>query len=451
MSNHAGMILLFTVVAFAATNSNGGEASDIAEQVHHDFLAKYANHPSFAYLKRVAIEDRKNKLAQHKRVNVHESVDVKKRAEALEANGVNATDEYGSILAQNRPLAPFLYQGDLLLTETDAIRLNFTQGLKQRRAGHTITMQNGMTIELQKWMHDQSICYSFEADSDEFTMLVARAAFQFWTENSCLTWEEGCLNRPVIKISTNATDEKGKFDTAAHEASHVMGMFHEQARPDRDQYIDIVWDSITADWKPQYDEEKTSKTLGIPYDYGSNMHYTGYNNDPKIDMLAKKSIYQHTMGNKVGPIFNDIKFVNMYNDCMCKSGAKCENGGFPHPRDCSKCICPEGFGGRTCAERQQGTGDAPAGCGQTINASPSWQTADIGVPAPVGVGPYNEEEHLKVSVHASCCHWWIRGNGKRVELALDSVESGSIYECRNSCSFGGTEVKFEDLTNGGAR
>ncbi|KAH7710286.1 metalloproteinase [Aphelenchoides avenae] len=140
------------------------------------------------------------------------------------------------------------------------------------------------------------------------------------------------------------------------------------------------------------------------------MQYTGYANDPKIDMLAKNRIYQHTMGNVVGPIFNDIKFVNLYNDCMCKSGAKCENGGFPHPRDCSKCVCPEGFGGRTCTERQLGSGGAPLSCGQTID-----------------------------------------GNGKRVMLQFDSVTPGSQYECTNSCTFGATEVKFEDLTRGGAR
>lgn len=30
--------------------------------------------------------------------------------------------------------------------------------------------------------------------------------------------------------------------------------------------------------------------------------------------------------------------------------AKCENGGVPHPRDCTKCLCP-GDGGKLCNER----------------------------------------------------------------------------------------------------
>ncbi|KAH7700455.1 hypothetical protein AAVH_32423, partial [Aphelenchoides avenae] len=43
------------------------------------------------------------------------------------------------------------------------------------------------------------------------------------------------------------------------------------------------------------------------------------------------------------------------------------------------------------------------------------------------------------------------GNGKRVELQFESHTPGSINECRNDCIFGGTDVKFNDITRGGAR
>ncbi|KAH7711441.1 CRE-NAS-32 protein [Aphelenchoides avenae] len=409
---------------------------------------------------------------------------------ALEGNGANVTDASASILAQNKPLSDFLYQGDLLLTEADAIRLNFTTTLKQRRAGGIIPLTNGYKLEAQKWPHDTPICYRFEDGSDDFTMLIARKAFQFWTENSCLTWQEGCAGKPTVKVTTNGvgcfttkgraagveirpftsadgrTEEKvvpifdgeqhlslgapgcSWFRRATHEASHVVGMGHEQTRLDRDQHIEVVWSNIADDWKLQYDKAESSQTFGIPYDYGSNMHYTGYANDPKIDMMAKKPIYQHTMGNTVGPIFNDIKFVNMYNDCMYKDGVKCENDGFPHPRDCSKCICPEGFGGRTCIERQQGW---PLSCGTQFTAGPEWQTATVRVLAPVGVGPYTAEEDKRISIYPACCHYWIKGKGKRVMLKFDRVYSGPEFECTNACDYGATEVKWENLTMGGAR
>lgn len=35
----------------------------------------------------------------------------------------------------------------------------------------------------------------------------------------------------------------------------------------------------------------------------------------------------------------------------CKALPLCKNGGYPHPRDCSKCQCPGGFGGKLCNEK----------------------------------------------------------------------------------------------------
>ncbi|KAH7716156.1 metalloprotease III [Aphelenchoides avenae] len=317
-------------------------------------------------------------------------------------------------------------------------------------------------------------------------MDIARKAFQFWTENSCLRWEEGCVGKPTIVISTDGrgcntspgrlftsfgfrkradgtadvvpdfADEQpmslkapgcSYFGTAAHEASHAMGMVHEQARLDRDNYIDIVKDNIANGWLQQYDKQQGSETYGIAYDYASNMQYTGYANDPKIDMAAKERIYQHTMGSRYGPIFSDLKFLNTYNDCMCKGGIVCANQGFPHPRHCdTKCVCPEGFGGATCAERQAGENGAPIDCGATLTATPSWQTVEVSVPKPAI--PATKPQ---VALRQACCTWWIKGNGKRVELQLESVTPAQAYGCRNDCAWGGTEVKFGDLTRGGAR
>jgi len=63
----------------------------------------------------------------------------------------------------------------------------------------------------------------------------------------------------------------GKF-LIAHELGHALGLWHEQARNDRDTYVTIEYANILSGYSSQFDKASPQGTFG-PYDYGSIMHY----------------------------------------------------------------------------------------------------------------------------------------------------------------------------------
>ncbi|VDO05643.1 unnamed protein product [Haemonchus placei] len=71
----------------------------------------------------------------------------------------------------------------------------------------------------------------------------------------------------------------------------------------------------------------------------------------------------------------------------------CENGGYPHPLNCQKCVCPRGYSGVRCTERPDN------GCGSTVTASPEWKnlTDSIG-----------DKDSFSTRVDFSTCNYWIQ-------------------------------------------
>ncbi|KAK7111364.1 MAM and LDL-receptor class A domain-containing protein 1-like [Littorina saxatilis] len=60
-----------------------------------------------------------------------------------------------------------------------------------------------------------------------------------------------------------------------HELMHALGFWHEHSRPDRDNYISIIWSNIATEHRTNFEKYDiaTIDTLDTVYDYGSVMHY----------------------------------------------------------------------------------------------------------------------------------------------------------------------------------
>uniref|UniRef100_A0A0R3RN18 EGF-like domain-containing protein n=1 Tax=Elaeophora elaphi TaxID=1147741 RepID=A0A0R3RN18_9BILA len=142
--------------------------------------------------------------------------------------------------------------------------------------------------------------------------------------------------------------------------------------------------------------QKDNYNYGLPYDYGSVMHYSkkAFTSNSDLTIIPRKSLYEDTMGSGTGPTFIDLLMMNTHYKCLdhCKNSIKCMNNGYQHPKDCYRCLCPSGYGGRYCERRAESSG-----CGGDLRATSEWQTLN----AQMGnYGTYNDE--------MSYCYWWIQ-------------------------------------------
>ncbi|AHE67129.1 M12 family metallopeptidase [Legionella oakridgensis] len=61
-----------------------------------------------------------------------------------------------------------------------------------------------------------------------------------------------------------------------HELGHALGLWHEQSRHDKDQYIQVVWENIKDGHAFNFTQHLTDGEDYGPYNYDSIMHYSAY-------------------------------------------------------------------------------------------------------------------------------------------------------------------------------
>lgn len=126
--------------------------------------------------------------------------------------------------------------------------------------------RNAMKLVANKWPNGV-IPYRFDDDYIERDKSAVLHAMEDFRKNTCIQFifkrsnhtghiifkksNAGCGT--LVGYKGNESDpvdvflsEKclNKCGAIQHELLHVIGLWHEQSRPDRDEYIDIIWDNI---------------------------------------------------------------------------------------------------------------------------------------------------------------------------------------------------------------
>jgi len=165
-----------------------------------------------------------------------------------------------------------------------------------------------------------------------------QAAISDYHKYTCLRWEprtneqiyarfffgQGCsspvgYNQRVNDISLgNGCQDKG---TAIHEMGHTIGLYHEQNRPDRDNYIQINRNAVQSGMYYNFQIENNIDSLGTPYDLRSIMHYssTAFSRGPyytiqTLDQSQQYLINRLDNGNSFSDI--DIQQINLMYGCQ---------------------------------------------------------------------------------------------------------------------------------------
>jgi len=114
-----------------------------------------------------------------------------------------------------------------------------------------------------------------------------------------IQYGNGCsahVGQVTSQQATMTLQQNGCFysRTIQHELMHVIGFFHEQSRPDRDEFLQINLANVQSSMTHNFNKYAWGSTVfqqGSAYDYGSIMHYetTAFSMNGKPTMVPRKA------------------------------------------------------------------------------------------------------------------------------------------------------------------
>ncbi|CAH1245082.1 TLL1 [Branchiostoma lanceolatum] len=227
------------------------------------------------------------------------------------------------------------------------LRLRWPGGTIPYIMGDSLTHRDRSYIveAMAKW--HQNSCVRFKPYSRKLASYLGHHDHViFYKGIGCLADVGRLLEREQQVVSINDAclfATSNPVGVILHELGHVLGLYHEHSRPDRDDFVDILVNNVRPG--EEYNFQKMSfgdiNLYNIPYDYMSIMHY--YNSEWTVrgdlqTIVTKDTKYRYSIGHKRALSFYDIKTVNLLYGC----GDKCRKMDCPEEAfvayNCS-CMC----------------------------------------------------------------------------------------------------------------
>ena len=247
----------------------------------------------------------------------------------------------------------------------------------------TAEQRDGRQAATNLWPGTVSFAISSGSAGDRAAIL---AGIQQWQDNTCVQFNEVTdgSSTPHIRVIKSsgcwsyigkATNSGGQqlsigsgctgLGTVVHEFGHALGLRHQQARNDRDNYVTILFENIMDGRENNFNKLSSPNNYSVPYDLTSVMHYgSKYFSKNGLDTIRVKDFIRESLiGQRNGLSHRDKQIVNAMYNCAagCSSPPTCQNGGFVS-KDCT-CACPPNTSGNNC--QTLNSDYYPIDCGDT--------------------------------------------------------------------------------------
>lgn len=159
-----------------------------------------------------------------------------------------------------------LLEGDILIDESETPSI--AGNLRSSRPWPNGVVHYAVAASLpNKQRVTDAIAHWESRTGVRFVARTNQAAYvEFVPGNGCSSYIGRTGGRQPINLASGCTT-----GSVIHEIGHAVGLWHEQSRSDRDQYVKVLLQNVTKGMEHNFDKT-TFQSIG-QYDLGSIMHY----------------------------------------------------------------------------------------------------------------------------------------------------------------------------------